>query len=396
LLVVNDVISNNIYAILENLLIKVLVSRGEHDLLSYEIQNELLDYVMKIILMYNSNHFHSIDHAFHVMLAMNKLCDTLVNAVSTDDCKNVTLCDSFFKDPYDLFGMVFAAFVHDVGHKGVSNKMLTDTQDDLATKYSNVSVAERQSIDIAIELLFSPEMCHLKEAIIPDVDCKIKFGHIMFCAILSSDIASPDRLKTCKARFEVVHNVQDSSKKADEFKEDPQGTCGSDLKETLNPDLCPLKSSWKDMCKVLRLRQEDLQRSRLNNFTRHCLEVHVLREHLMQVADVSHCMQDWINFVKWNFKLYKELMNCHERGLMPDPTPGWDAGQISFLKNYVLPLAARSEKSLGGVPSLNLTSNAEKNISRWSVDGQAITYLYCEGVKNGESEEKVLEKCFSI
>merc|ERR1712183_821347 len=115
-----------------------------------------------------------------------------------------------------------------------------------------------------------------------------------------------------------------------------------------------------------------------------------------QVADISHCMQDWKNFVKWNFKLFKEIMNCHRDGLTNDPYPAWDASQVGFLINYVYPLATRTEKCLGYIPGLDLSRNAENNKNNWLIHGKEISDIFRVSVENGESEEEVLRKCFSL
>mmetsp|Transcript_86 Transcript_86/g.225 ORF Transcript_86/g.225 Transcript_86/m.225 type:complete len:98 (-) Transcript_86:406-699(-) len=52
-------------------------------------------------------------------------------------------------DPLTHFSLVFSALIHDVDHTGVPNTTLIEENGALASMYSNKSVAEQNSIDLA-------------------------------------------------------------------------------------------------------------------------------------------------------------------------------------------------------------------------------------------------------
>uniref|UniRef100_A0A7S1FMU1 Phosphodiesterase n=1 Tax=Corethron hystrix TaxID=216773 RepID=A0A7S1FMU1_9STRA len=397
----NEVV-DGVYVILESLLIDAVVFRNNEENMSLEAKKELRDYIQQIASLYNDNSFHCLEHANHVLTSMNKLCDTIHAFIAVKSPDRVTFHDRMFEDPFETFVMVFAAFVHDVGHLGMSNQMLSEKGNEIAIKYSHVSSAERLSMDVSVDLLFSPEMSNLKETIMPDGDIPRKklFGEIMFCAILSTDIASSERLAMCKARYDVVYKSHSQALQQVKYHHIPGKieNCDSDSDDdTIESDLCPYEPFYEDIKRLLRLSEIDMSKMKESMvLTMACLTNYVLIEHLMQVADISHCMQDWKNFVKWNFKLFKEIMNCHRDGLTNDPYPAWDASQVGFLINYVYPLATRTEKCLGYIPGLDLSRNAENNKNNWLIHGKEISDIFRVSVENGESEEEVLRKCFSL
>jgi hypothetical protein len=65
-------------------------------------------------------------------------------------------------------------------------------------------------------------------------------------------------------------------------------------------------------------------------------------EHLIQASDVSHTMQHWQIYHRWNKKLFMEMYHAYKQGrLQSDPSKGWYQGEIGFLDFYVIPLAKK-------------------------------------------------------
>merc|ERR1712232_1400468 len=90
------------------------------------------------------------------------------------------------------FAMVFAALVHDVGHLGMTNKMLVESGHDLADKYGDKSVAECNSLDVATDLLKKDDFSHLRAAAFgSDEEMKV-FLLFVRVAVSATDIASKD------------------------------------------------------------------------------------------------------------------------------------------------------------------------------------------------------------
>ena len=230
-----------------------------------------------------------------------------------------------------------------------TNKILAARNHEISRKFSGPS-AERNSIQLALELLFRPRFKAFRKAVLPNVQTKFEFGRFIFWTILCTDIASPDRLKNCKTRFEVVHAVRESIITSDDF----------------DGDLWPILPYLQEIVKYMKLSDSDIKdHADEMIITQEKLERCVVMEHLTQISDVAHLMQSWENFLKWNFRLYKELMVCHEKGLMPDLSENWEQGQIGFYDNYVIPLANRTEQILigrGNHPAFSFVSNAKKNL----------------------------------
>ena len=56
-------------------------------------------------------------------------------------------------DPLCQFAVVLSALIHDAGHPGVSNAVLVNEEDPMATKYNNQSVAEQNSGKRSVHVL---------------------------------------------------------------------------------------------------------------------------------------------------------------------------------------------------------------------------------------------------
>ena len=63
-------------------------------------------------------------------------------------------------------------------------------------------------------------------------------------------------------------------------------------------------------------------------------------EHLIQASDVSHTMQHWHIYRKWNARLFHEMHAAYKSGRTDtDPSERWYKSELWFFDNYVIPLA---------------------------------------------------------
>jgi hypothetical protein len=268
----------------------------------------------------------------------------------------------------------------------------------------DVPIAERNSIDIGLSMLFRPEFQSLREAIIPDEIDKIQFGRTLFQCILITDIATPENLNFSIRRFEV----------------------SQDVSHPLAADLCPIAHYISDifdgmgLAEDVAVRYPDelvITRSGLRNCARN--------EHLMLLSDVAHLLQGWANFVKWNFRLCeceiqmldilvlffldsniaalvtcnitdKELHDCYKKGLCVDPRPGWYQGQIGFFDNYVIPLSQRSKSYLREDFSNSLLNYGLTNRKIWMAHGKLATEIMSCAVVDDEKEMNVLPRLYEL
>ena len=56
-------------------------------------------------------------------------------------------------------------------------------------------------------------------------------------------------------------------------------------------------------------------------------------------SDVSHCMQHWDIYRRWNERLFFEMHLAFKSGRTEtDPSLGWYMGELWFFDNYVVSL----------------------------------------------------------
>lgn len=111
----------------------------------------------------------------------------------------------------------------------------------------------------------------------------------------------------------------------------------------------------------------------------------IVIEHIIQASDVSHTMQHWYIYTKWNERLYREMYFAFLNGRsQKDPTTGWFEGELWFFDNYVIPLA-RKLKDCGvfGVSSDEYLTYALQNRVEWEKKGQQV----CQKMRSRAEEE---------
>lgn len=367
---------DRIYAMLEYRLSLTLEKRSKQKSLNAKAKSELKEYVRTIASLYNDIEYHNFEHASHVTISMNKLIDTLIENQESKKTSSI-LSKDIRNEPFVHFSLIFSCLIHDVGHLGQGNKILAVINHQVASRFKEAS-AERNSIDIAFRLLFGNRFRNIRKVILPNIKDRLVFGKIVFWAILSSDIASPERLKNNKARFDALHAARNSN--------------SSNNSHEFDRKLCPIHPYLIEFGTLLKLSKKNLDdHSQELILTKQDLERCVLIEHLMQVTDVSHLMQNFENFVKWNYRLYKELMVCQNKNLIPNPTPTWASGQIGFFDFYIIPLAERAEMLCGdALFETNLSENARHNKARWEEEGETISAIFANGYSAGDPEIDIL------
>jgi hypothetical protein len=265
-------------ALLEHHLLRVLKEKDANAVMPLTVKVQIRKFVCDVASKYNGAKFHSLSHAIHVTTSMNKLL-----SVATQE------------DPLNSFSLVFSALLHDAGHTGMSNKILKESKHPLSEKYEDgVPTAEKYSIDIALELLYRPEYESLRSAILPNTMSKIEFAKTLFQGILVTDIATPEHIKLNIERYEV----------------------SQEEKSEYDVRICPLASHVEDVFDGVGL-DESVKDEYPSEFviTHEGLQKCVKNEHLMLLSDVSHLMQGWENFAKWNFRLCTYF---HHAALFPN------------------------------------------------------------------------------
>jgi CheY-like chemotaxis protein len=122
---------------------------------------------------YKSNFYHNFRHAVDV----TQFIYIFINSAKVSDLLSLS----------EKFMVMTAGLFHDVGHPGVNNNFLINTQDELALIYNDRSVLENHHASYAFTLLNDPRY-NILEGV--DDDFYREFRRIVINIILSTDMAN--------------------------------------------------------------------------------------------------------------------------------------------------------------------------------------------------------------
>ena len=313
-------------------------------------------FVTDIAAMYNGVEFHSFEHASHVVLASNQLLKSLCKRGENETDK------SFFggtfglgDDPLSHFAVVFAAFIHDVGHSGVPNSQLVVEEAEVALKYRNKSVAEQNSFVLAWKLLMEPKYRQLRANIYTTNVERKRFRQVVTNCIMATDIADPDALKYQGKQWQRAFGSLEG------FTSSSHGATG-------------------------------VTRDEMNR------KATVVLEMIVQAADISHTMQDFAVYLKWNERLFHEMSRAYMSGRGSfDPAMNWYQQELEFFDNFVLPLSRRLHEC--GIFGSHFEREAKRNRKEWEEMGRKVVLdmmlqLQLEnqdGAASLEDEDSIME-----
>lgn len=301
--------------------------------LAPNVAEQLQSYIGTIARLYRDNPFHCFEHASHVTMSVSKLMSRIIapelpmsSGEVASGCIESTLHDHTYgitSDPLVQFACVFSALIHDVDHTGVPNMQLARENPQLAALYGGRSIAEQNSVDLAWNLLMGRGYEDLRNAIYTTPAEKARFRQLVVNSVMATDIMDKDLKELRNHRWELAF----SESRAEESHKDTV-----DRKAT------------------------------------------IVIEHLIQASDVSHTMQHWHVYRKWNQKLYAEMYSAFVSGRADrDPVEFWYQGELGFFDFYIIPLA-RKLKDCGvfGVSSEEYFNYAMKNRVEWEEQGRDV------------------------
>jgi 3'5'-cyclic nucleotide phosphodiesterase len=198
----------------------------------------------------------------------------------------------------------------------------------VATLYRNKSIAEQNSLDLAWGLLMTNQFDQLRRAVFRTNHHLLHFRRIIVNSVLATDIFDKELNDLRKTRWNTAfadsNNINDTDHTNDEYVMDRKAT--------------------------------------------------IVIEHIIQASDVSHTMQHWQVYRKWNSYLFHEMSVAFHNGRMAvDPVTFWYQGELNFFDNYVIPLAKKlKECGVFGVSSDEYLDYALSNREEWQHKGQAI------------------------
>jgi hypothetical protein len=308
---------------------------------------ELLEYVSVIALTYRSNPFHNFEHACHVTMSVSKLLNRIVTPdLSREDMDQLEegglsshlhdFTHGIHSDPMAVFAIVFSALIHDADHRGVSNVQLAKEEPEMGDLYHCKSVAEQNSLDVSWELLMSPKFDQLRALLFGTEAELMRFRQLIVNVVLATDIFDKELNDMRKTRWERAFSSEGGQ---------PAGQDMSDLRAT------------------------------------------IVMEHIIQASDVSHTMQHWHVYQKWNKHLFMEMYEAYQAGRMgADPSKFWYQGELGFFDNYIIPLAKKlKECNVFGVSSDEYLNYAIRNRAEWEERGMEITDEYVSKAMNASA-----------
>lgn len=114
----------------------------------------------------------------------------------------------------------------------------------------------------------------------------------------------------------------------------------------------------------------------------------IVIEHLIQASDVSHTMQHWHIYRKWNERFFLECYAGYKSGrAASNPAENWYRGELGFFDFYIIPLAKKlKECGVFGVSSDEYLNYAIKNRQEWEIRGQEIVASMVEKVAGDDCQ----------
>jgi 3'5'-cyclic nucleotide phosphodiesterase len=308
---------------------------------SIEIETSIVDdlrsYVMMISEMYHDNPFHNFAHACHVTMSVSKLLKRIVTPDLNKEQMDHSNADEtylqnllkrstygIYSDPIAQLAIVFSALIHDVDHRGCSNTRLAAEEPILATQYRHKSIAEQNSLDLAWGLLMTNQFTQLRRAVFRTNSNLLHFRHVIVNSVLATDIFDKELNDLRKKRWNIAFSEASVLSRDGEYDLDRKAT--------------------------------------------------IVIEHIIQASDVSHTMQHWQVYRKWNKQLFHEMYSAYQNGrMLINPATFWYEGEISFFDNYIIPLAKKlKDCGVFGVSSDEYLNYAVSNRDEWEQRGQTI------------------------
>jgi len=323
----------------------------------HDISEAVREYVSLIAGAYRNNPFHNFEHACHVTMSVNKLLSRVVTPdLSVPNNANAmkkgreevaaeihNFTHGITSDPMAVFAIVFSALIHDVDHQGVSNVQLIKEEPDMGKLYRNKSVAEQNSLDVAWDILMSDRFVNLRKYVFGTQSELLKFRQLIVNVVLATDIFDKELGQLRRDRWERAFHGD--------------GTLPSSV---------------------------------VNN-----LRATIVMEHIIQASDVSHTMQHWHVYQKWNQRLFEEMYRAWKEGRMgADPQGFWYKGELGFFDNYVIPLAKKlKDCNVFGVSSDEYLGYAIRNREEWEERGEEIVKNM---VKQAEESSRMTQQLSTV
>ena len=389
-----------------------------HRHLTPKLRSQIRAYVTQISTKYHNVGFHSFEHASHVMLSATKIVYMLQQNMhplkqNSSHPQQQQQVSGTIYDPWLHFAISLSALLHDVDHKGLPNNVLHATSDVLSIKYGSEecmkSYAEWNSIDIGLTLLQTNDSYdEIARVIERGNGSRKNFYGMVKDLVLCTDIASKERRELGMLKWERAslhgYESEGTAKRSADIISGRRSSCsdGDGLKRNNRCSDGPVRRSSTSTVRTGNTSSESQQQhsdvsrdnvdgisankttpSSLQSILYTPVAAKAISEQIMQAADVSHTMQHFATFTKWNSHLYHEVLAAYQCDRVTDnmashPKENWYHSQIGFFDHYIIPLAERLDSCgafICGEDDHKFASFALMNKEQWIKEGEEFTRL---------------------
>lgn len=176
------------------------------------VLEQLQRYVKTMLQNYSATlPFHNFQHAVTVVVNCNKLLDLML-AENHETAQLDERCPPTFGlryNPWLLAALLFAALIHDAQHEGVTNAQLVMENHPAALLYNDQSVQEKRALQVAFTEFLKPDYAALRHEMFGADNVEYhEFRLAIVCAVMSTDLASPDQTVMTKSKWKEAFGQQ--------------------------------------------------------------------------------------------------------------------------------------------------------------------------------------------
>lgn len=297
----------------------------DESLLPKTVVEQLHRYVCCLEEMHhNLNPFHNFEHTSHVCMSVLKLLSRLENLAQDNTASDAA--KTLVADPISLLATAMAALIHAVDYN-------LNERIHLSQAFHNRAVPQQNALSLALTLWHDDEsFAELRSVVHATPEEYQRFWQVVTHGVLATDLYD-----------EALHHWRDGR--------------------------------WKKAQKLLLLADNAEQHPDQPN-PRTNLHATLLVESLLQASYVSHSMQHWQVFQKWNERLYLEKQISSRSDAGSRPVMGsYYSWQMDWLDVKVIPLAVRL-KSCGmfGSAGEEYFDYADRNRRHWELQGRELEH----------------------
>lgn len=197
----------------------------------------------------------------------------------------------------------------------------------VAERFKRKSAIEQMALDIAWTELMQNSYSNLRAFLFVTQQDQSLFRQIVVNCVIATDSFDPELLRIQQARWERTCVLSDGHQHDDESET-----------EVLNS------------------------------------KATLVVESIVQASNVSHALQHWSIYKKWNKSLFQEMHGAFVLGrTVEDPAVGWHQKELDFFDGLVIPLATRLKESrVFGAFSDEYLNVALGNRQEWENRGKAL------------------------